>query len=177
METPGESPDLIPPIFGIFKSVSINGVHNWTNHTVGKFLDPRQNWLQPEEFTKGNNTSRGKGVANSLLPWLNGWHGLWPQWCLELLEFICLHPSKYIASNFKDGQTKKGCLKNQGFMYIPGLISLISICKPLQIFRANFYHCILILYDQEWRIILLNFFHSYLFLKRTQYLHELDSYT
>lgn len=127
--------------------------------------------------TKGNNSSRGKGVANSLLPWLSGWHGLWPQWCLELLEFICLHPSNYIASNFKDGQTKKGCLKNQGFMYIPGLISLISICKPLQIFRANFYHCILILYDQEWRIILLNFFHSYLFLKRTQYLHELDSYT
>lgn len=149
METPGESPDLIPPIFGIFKSVSINGVHNWTNHTVGKFLDPRQNWLQPEEFNKGKQLIKRKGGCKQFAPLIK-----WLTWsltpvCLESLEFICLHPSKYIASNFKDGQTKKGCLKNQGFMYIPGLISLISICKPLQIFRANFYHCILILYDQE----------------------------
>lgn len=124
--------------------------------------------------TKGNNSSRGKGVANSLLPWLNGWHGLWPQWCLELLEFICLHPSKYIASNFKDHRAnQKGMFKKSGihvhsWPYKPDI--------NMQTF-ANFCHCILILYDQEWRIILLNFFHSYLFLKRTQYLHELDSYT
>lgn len=59
--------------------------------------------------TKGNNSSRAKGVAYSLLPWLpvNGWHGLWPQWCLESLEFICLHPSKFIASNFKDQDKPK----------------------------------------------------------------------
>lgn len=66
--------------------------------------------------TKGNNSSRAKGVAYSLLPWLNGWHGLWPQWCLESLEFICLHPSKSIASNFKDqDKPKRDMFKKSGF--------------------------------------------------------------
>lgn len=145
METPGESPDLIPPIFGIFKSVSINGVHNWTNHTVGKFLDPRQNWLQPEEFNKGKQLIKRKGGCKQFAPLIK-----WLTWSLTPVVFgiigIYLSASKQVyRKQFQRWANQKGMFKKSGihvhsWPYKPDV--------NMQTF-ANFYHCVLILYDQE----------------------------
>lgn len=117
METPGESPNLVPPIFGIFQSVCINGVHNRTNHTVGKFLDPRQNWLQPKEFNKGKQLIKSKGGCIQFAPlikWLT-WsltpvHGDWNHWNL----FVCIQTSLLQAIS-KIRTNQKGMFKKSGF--------------------------------------------------------------
>lgn len=67
--------------------------------------------------TKGNNSSRAKGVAYSLLPWLNGWHGLWPQWCFGIIGIYLFASKQVYCKQFQRSArtNQKGMFKKSGF--------------------------------------------------------------